>query len=98
MSLLRKFPKFDTKTEYSVHGWIREAETQLQMVHTPIMIMSICTLFYDENDKFGSIGKNVKVSNNKKTIEKISNDGWDINQKLQTFCCNDGLWNHMRDY
>ena len=83
MALFKQLSKIDDRTKYSVYGWIREAERSLHLTHIPMMINSICILFYRDDEIFDIIGKNVKVSSNKKCITKLEapppDNKWDNN-------------------
>lgn len=95
MAFFKKLSAIEDNKKNSVYGWIREAERDLRLHHVPLMISGLCILYFDENDKFNSIGNNVQISNEKKTIEKVGNhDTWDnmsygemiINSKTNYIC------------
>ena len=71
MALFQQLSKIDNRTKYAVHGWIREVETSLQLTHIPMMINSMCILFFRDDEIFDIIGKNVRLSSNKKCITKL---------------------------
>eukprot|EP01084_Bolivina_argentea_P033901 62690_1 len=66
--------KIDNKTKYTVCGWIRNNEQTLKLNHIPLLISSICILYFRDDEIFALIGTKVKLSNNKKCIEKIANE------------------------
>ena len=72
MAFLKKLSKIDDKTKYGVYGWIRKAEQELQLRHIPLMISSICILYYHEDDMFDIVSKHIKLSNDRKVITKLS--------------------------
>ena len=51
-SSLKLLSKIDRRTKCGVSGWIRETEQELNMRHTPMIIVSMCILFYREDDLF----------------------------------------------
>ena len=71
-SLLKKLSKIDNKTKYVVYGWIRRAEDKLELGHIPMMISSICILYYHQDEIFHIVSKNVKVSKDRKSLIKVN--------------------------
>ena len=71
--MLKRLSKIDEKTKYGVYGWIREAEESLQLGHVPLMISSICILYFHEI--FDAIGKYMKLSQGNKCITNASKAG-----------------------
>ena len=67
---LKQLRNVDKRTKYAVYGWMRNKEKELRLSHTPAMISSICILYLSEDEIFGIIGKDTKLSNNKKCIIK----------------------------
>ena len=78
-AFLKKLSKIDERTKYGVYGWMRQAEKELQLGYIPLMIQSICLLYFYEEQMFDIIGKDIKVSKNKKCITKINECGWTNN-------------------
>ena len=70
-SFLKKLSKIDTRTKYGVYGWIRQAEQELQLRHVPLMISSICILYYHKDEIFDIVSKDVKLSMDGKSITKL---------------------------
>ena len=66
----KKLSKIDKKTKYSVYGWIRQVEQELRLSHIPLMVSSICILYYVEDEIFNQISDTVKISKNGKCITK----------------------------
>ena len=58
---LKRLSKIDTKTRYTVHGWVRNMEKKLKLAEIPTMLISICILFYEDNDRFDRVGSNLKL-------------------------------------
>ena len=52
MSSLKLLSKVDGKTKDTVYGWIREAEKESQIGHIPMMLSSICILYYRDDEIF----------------------------------------------
>ena len=69
----KKLAKIDKRYKYAVYGWIREAEHQLQLINVPLMISSICLLYYYEEELFNILEKDIQISTDKKCITKIRN-------------------------
>ena len=82
-SFLKKLSEIDDRIKYGVYGWIREMEQALQLSHIPLMISSICILYYHDEAIFKIIGNNIKLSKDKKCITKLNWDEWDNNNYLQ---------------
>ena len=76
-SCFKVLSKIDKITKYSVYGWIREAEIELKIEHFPMILSSICILYYREDEIFdpNKIGDKVKLSNTKKIITAIRGYG-----------------------
>ena len=51
--------KVDNRTKYSVYGWIRKAEKDLNLCHIPLMISNTVILYFQNRDTFGKIQKNI---------------------------------------
>eukprot|EP01084_Bolivina_argentea_P297690 512904_1 len=66
----------DKRTKYSVCGWIRNNGKALQLNHIPVMISSICILYFRDDEIFVITGTKIQSSNNKKCIEKIKETNW----------------------
>ena len=76
----KQLKRIDDRTKLSVHGWIREHEKMLKIKHIPSMINAVCILYIRDDEIFAIVGKGgIKVSENKKRITKICNEGWDQN-------------------
>ena len=73
-SFLKKLSKIDSRTKYSVYGWIREMEKRLDIQHVPLMITSICILYYHQDEIFDIVGDGFKLSLDKKCITKCNNN------------------------
>ena len=74
-SVLKRLSKIDNKTKYGVYGWIRKAEQELQLSHIPSSISDICILYYYQDEIFHIVSKQVKVSEDGRSITKIRG-GW----------------------
>eukprot|EP01084_Bolivina_argentea_P033899 62685_1 len=70
---LNKLSKIDKRTKYAVCGWIRNKEKSFKL-NIPLLISSICILYFRDDEIFAIIGTKVKLSNNKKCIEKIKKE------------------------
>ena len=73
-SLFKKLSTIDNITKDTVNGWVRNHQQSLNLCDIPMMLCSICILYYHNDEIFDIIGKDVKVSQNKKCITKINND------------------------
>ena len=71
-SLLKRLSEIDDKSKNGVYGWIRKAEEELQLGYIPLMISSICILYYYEDEIFEIASKDVKLSKDGKSIIKIA--------------------------
>ena len=71
-SSLSKLSKIDVRTKYAVYGWIREAESDMNMTEgtIPEVIVSICVLYLPEEDEFQIIHESIRLSENKRIIWK----------------------------
>eukprot|EP01084_Bolivina_argentea_P060851 111167_1 len=49
---LQKVNKIDKQTKYTVFGWIREMEKSFKLTHVPMMLKSICILYYIDDEIF----------------------------------------------
>ena len=78
-TVLKKLSKIDDKTKFGVYGWIRKAEEELKLQHIPVMISSICILYFHKDEIFDIVGKDIKLSKDRKCIIKLSKDEWDNN-------------------
>ena len=87
MAELKKLSKIDERTKDAVIGWIRETEKELSMNHTPLMISSLCILFFFAEEIFEFYGDNVEASNNHKTITKTSNEKWSLFVFIEVLWC-----------
>ena len=70
MSSLKLLANIDARYKYSVYGWIRKAEQELQLNYIPLMIRSICILYYHDDEFFDKHDVNVIISKDKKTVTK----------------------------
>ena len=75
-SLFKRLSAIDEITKDTVNGWIRFQQQELNLCHVPMMLCSICILYYHNDEIFDIIGNNVKVSKNKKGITKINKYDW----------------------
>ena len=71
MSLYKQISQIDKRTKSTVNGLVREMEKELKLNHIPNMINSMCILFFRDDEIFDIIGRDVKVSENKKIITKL---------------------------
>ena len=69
---LKLLSRIDKVTKYAVYGWIREKEKQLKLGTVPSAIATICVLYYREDEIFDILNEEIKASENKKVIKKIS--------------------------
>lgn len=76
-AFLKKLSNIDSKTKYSVYGWIRKAEEELKLGHIPLLISSICILYFHDDAIFDITAENIKLSKDKKCITKLLTKGWD---------------------
>ena len=77
MSLVKRLSKINDRTKNSVYGWVHTAERELKLRHVPMMINSIFILYLHEDEKFVSVGDNINVSKDGKTITKGMSPTWD---------------------
>ena len=77
--LFRKLIKIDDRSRYGVYGWIRKAEMDIKIGNIPLIIQSICLLYFYEEEMFDVINKHVQSSDNKKCITKMKINGWTNN-------------------
>ena len=89
----KQLSKIDKTTRFKVYGWIREAEKELKLNHTPTMISNICMLYVGDDDYFEIINNSVKASKNNKCLTQIKNKSavcsyghLAIPSKSNTFC------------
>ena len=75
VSFIKQLNAVDPRTKYGVYGWIRKAEQELKLEHIPMMINSIIILFYRDDEIFDVHGDDMKLSENKKKINLIRNNG-----------------------
>ena len=72
-SKLKKLQDIDNRIKCTVCGYVREHQSMIESQeynlfnNIPILIPSICTLYYDPNDYFIA-NKKVKLSKDRKTI------------------------------
>ena len=69
-SFLKKLSKVDQKIKIAVHGWFRQQENSLELNNIPLMIISICILYFYEDEIFEIIAKNIKIQMIKKQSPK----------------------------
>ena len=74
-SWLKQLSKVDNRTKHSVYGWIREAESELNIGYVPHMIRSICVLYFRDDEIFGSVSEKDSLCSNQKTMTK--SDSWE---------------------
>ena len=72
----KKLSQIDKRTKYGVYGWIREAEAALELGHIPLMISSICILYFYEDEMFDEIADAVKMSKDRKCVTKLPESSW----------------------
>ena len=78
-SSLKLLSQTDNRTKYAVYGWIRQAEKELQIGNIPTKeIGSICILYYRADEIFDSVGSEVILSEDKRTITKTDPTQQDI--------------------
>ena len=65
----KKLSKIDERTKYAVYGWIRKAEEELSFRHVPLVITSICILYFYEDEIFEIVSDNIKVSSDRKILK-----------------------------
>ena len=51
-SWLKKLSKIDDRTKLAVYGWVSNEERLLHLNHIPIMISSICVLYFYDDEIF----------------------------------------------
>eukprot|EP01084_Bolivina_argentea_P092763 166872_1 len=73
MACLKALSKIDKRTKYLVNGWIRNNEKLFKLNHIPLLISSICILYVRDDDTFAITGTQVRLSHDKKCVEKIQN-------------------------
>ena len=69
MSLFKQLSKIDSRTKYSVYGWIKSQEKQLKLRDIPSMISALCILYFRDDEIFDIISKKeIQLSHNHKVI------------------------------
>ena len=79
MASLRKLRKISDEYKYCVYGWMRQAKLELQLKYIPLRISSMCVLYVYEEEIFEDVGRDVKLSENKKCITVMQNESASIN-------------------
>eukprot|EP01084_Bolivina_argentea_P174640 302509_1 len=76
----KHFSKIDNNTKLSVFGFIRKCENNLKRTNDvylfhniPLLIHSLCLLYYHVSDEFEIAGKDIKISKDHKSIMHPSN-------------------------
>lgn len=94
---LKRLSKIDRKIKYGVYGWIRRAEIELEIANIPLMIQSICLLYFYQEEMFDIVNEFMKVSENRKCITKQSSWGWENcnygSTQIQSMSSNKYTWN-----
>ena len=67
------------KTKHCVSGWIRESEHKYDLPFIPLLIQSLCILYFREDEVFEIISDDVIPSEDGKRITKMNHNGWDNN-------------------
>ena len=70
----KSLKNIDKNTKYSVYGWIREKENELQLVNVPSLIISICILYFRELDQFEIVDNGFELSDNNRKLRNVSHD------------------------
>ena len=78
-SLSKKLSQIDDKTKYGVYGWIRKAGQELELNHVPLMISSICILYYCQDEIFDIVSTHVTKSADGKSITASENSWHNTN-------------------
>ena len=85
-TLQRSHEIVDRESERIVHGYIRlqhkvlfQSNMYPLFQNIPGSISSLCTLYYHLYDYFDKIHPDMKLSNNSKTIEKLTGEDHDYN-------------------
>ena len=73
--MTQNLSKIDPRTKVGVYGWIRKAEKELRLTHIPSEISDICVLYYYQYEIFDVVSIQVKVSEDRRSIAKLSG-GW----------------------
>ena len=87
-SFWKKLSIIDNKTKYAIYGWMRKTEEELSLCHIPIIISSICIIYFYEYDVFETVGKDTKISSDGKSITKLENSRWRNNYGKITIASN----------
>ena len=87
-SFWKKLSIIDNKTKYAIYGWMRKTEEELSLCHIPIIISSICIIYFYEYDAFETVGKDTKISSDGKSITKLENSRWRNNYGKITIASN----------
>eukprot|EP01083_Nonionella_stella_P255292 876434_1 len=75
MSKLKDIKFIPKSTKYIVFGYNKRIEEILQS-NIPILINSLCILYYFESDYFEIAGSGITISEDKKSITKTKTNGW----------------------
>ena len=71
MSSFKLLKQIDNVTKYSVHGWIREKQKQLNLQNIPSMIDAICILYFRDDERFAIINeRKITLSQDGKSITR----------------------------
>ena len=74
----KKFNKIDSKTKYTVYGWIREVENALKVTNIPTTISNICIIYYRDDECFDKIEPGITAKKNNKivTVDCMTGDNF----------------------
>ena len=76
MSLSKILSNTDEDTQYTVYGWVRNQEKILKLTNVPVMISSICIMYYRKEEIFEIAAEHIKVSKNKRIITNTVSEGF----------------------
>ena len=76
-SFFKTLNKIDERTKHSVYGWMREAERELNLCNIPMLVKSICILYFRDDEMFEVIGDGTMTDKTNKRITKINQHDWE---------------------
>ena len=87
-TLFKKLSKISNKDKDTVNGYIKEIENVLNLQHIPTMISSMIILFFHDDEVFDIVGKNIKLSDDEKSIIKGRVPGLALSSSSSYSACN----------
>ena len=73
-SWLKKVSKIDDKTKLTVYGWMRQKQNSFNLSHVPMLITSMCILYFHDDEIF-EIAIGYVISQSGKCITQTNQGG-----------------------